>query len=263
MVSPGYSYSKAPDQEHFLRRQRTHELFRGCSSSPKRRWRFNQSPLFLQFLMGKQDFECTPWGNPTYNIFGWQRPCYLLQGATRATFEELIGDHRWENYGQEERQREVPRLHGALRVRGDGRQDHTSQLGAGLPGHGGGHRDRTSCDGGRRRPSRAGRPSSDAEMPLAAEVVELAFDYRGNTTVVRSGTAPRSTATSSTATRTRPCRSSRCSMPSGGGPYRVPYAEVRTIQFTGKDTAAGKSYAAWLARKQAEKAGRAAGPPPP
>src|SRR5882672_9385345 len=78
MISPGYSYEKAPDQDHFLRRERAHRLFSRMLESPKRSWRFNQSPLFLQFLMGKRDFECTPWGNPTYNLFGWQRPCYLL-----------------------------------------------------------------------------------------------------------------------------------------------------------------------------------------
>jgi hopanoid biosynthesis associated radical SAM protein HpnH len=100
MLSPGYSYAKAPDQEHFLRRQKTHELFRKMLENPKRRWKFNQSPLFLQFLMGKQDYECTPWGNPTYNVFGWQRPCYLLQEGYAETFEELIATTRWERYGR-------------------------------------------------------------------------------------------------------------------------------------------------------------------
>jgi hopanoid biosynthesis associated radical SAM protein HpnH len=99
MVSPGYSYSKAPDQEHFLRRQRTRELFSQALSNKKRRWSFNQSPLFLQFLMGKQDFDCTPWGNPLYNLFGWQRPCYLLQEGYAATFKELLETTKWENYG--------------------------------------------------------------------------------------------------------------------------------------------------------------------
>jgi hopanoid biosynthesis associated radical SAM protein HpnH len=100
MVSPGYSYSKAPDQEHFLRRQKTHELFRKMLENPKRRWKFNQSPLFLRFLMGKEDFECTPWGNPTYNVFGWQRPCYLMQEGYAATFDELMATTRWERYGR-------------------------------------------------------------------------------------------------------------------------------------------------------------------
>src|SRR5262245_2863578 len=100
MVSPGYSYSKAPDQEHFLRRRRSHELFRTMLEHPKRRWKFNQSPLFLQFLMGRRDFECTPWGNPTFNLFGWQRPCYLLQEGYAASFKELMETTPWEQYGR-------------------------------------------------------------------------------------------------------------------------------------------------------------------
>jgi len=100
MISPGYSYSKAPDQEHFLRRAKTAQLFRDMLSEPKRAWRFNQSPLFLRFLMGKHDFECTPWGNPTFNIFGWQRPCYLLQDGYAETFKELMETTPWEQYGR-------------------------------------------------------------------------------------------------------------------------------------------------------------------
>jgi hopanoid biosynthesis associated radical SAM protein HpnH len=100
MLSPGYSYSKAPDQEHFLRRAKTNQLFSDMLSNAKRRWRFNQSPLFLRFLMGKKEYECTPWGNPTYNMFGWQRPCYLLQEGYAETFEELMETTPWEQYGR-------------------------------------------------------------------------------------------------------------------------------------------------------------------
>jgi hopanoid biosynthesis associated radical SAM protein HpnH len=100
MISPGYSYAKAPDQEHFLRQQRAHELFRRILERPKRGWRFNQSPLFLQFLMGKRQYDCTPWGNPTYNIFGWQRPCYLLQEGYAESFQDLLETTRWERYGK-------------------------------------------------------------------------------------------------------------------------------------------------------------------
>ena len=100
MLSPGYSYSKAPDQEHFLHQTRTNQLFSEMLSKPKRRWKFNQSPLFLRFLMGKKDFECTPWGNPTFNMFGWQRPCYLLQEGYAASFQELMDGTKWENYGK-------------------------------------------------------------------------------------------------------------------------------------------------------------------
>lgn len=99
MVSPGYSYDKAPDQEHFLKRHRTRELFSRILSNRKRGWRLNQSPLFLEFLMGKVDYQCTPWGNPTYNIFGWQKPCYLLQEGYVSTFHELMRDTEWHEYG--------------------------------------------------------------------------------------------------------------------------------------------------------------------
>jgi len=101
MISPGYSYSKAPDQHNFLKRQRTHEVFSRILGARKRSWRFNQSPLFLEFLMGKRDYRCTPWGNPTYNIFGWQRPCYLLQDGYTRTFSELMETTNWDHYGTE------------------------------------------------------------------------------------------------------------------------------------------------------------------
>jgi hopanoid biosynthesis associated radical SAM protein HpnH len=99
MVSPGYSYSKAPDQEHFLRRSRTRELFAGILARPGKGWRFNQSPLFLEFLMGTREYECTPWGMPTYNVFGWQKPCYLLQDGYAETFRELMEETGWSRYG--------------------------------------------------------------------------------------------------------------------------------------------------------------------
>lgn len=100
MVSPGYSYQKAPDQEHFLKRQKSNEMFRGMFENRKKGWQFNQSPLFLDFLMGYIDFECTPWGNPTYNLFGWQRPCYLLQEGYVKTFKELMEETDWDRYGR-------------------------------------------------------------------------------------------------------------------------------------------------------------------
>jgi len=99
MISPGYSYEKAPDQNSFLKRHRTRELFARLLENRKRSWQFNQSPLFLEFLMGKRDYECTPWGNPTYNIFGWQKPCYLMQDGYVSTFQELLNDTAWEKYG--------------------------------------------------------------------------------------------------------------------------------------------------------------------
>jgi len=101
MLSPGYSYDKAPDQKHFLGRARTRRLFRAILSNRKPTWRFNQSMLFLEFLMGKRDFRCTPWGMPTYSIFGWQKPCYLLQDGYAETFDELMTTTDWANFGTE------------------------------------------------------------------------------------------------------------------------------------------------------------------
>jgi hopanoid biosynthesis associated radical SAM protein HpnH len=99
MLSPGYPYEKAPDQEHFLHRNETMSLFRRILAQPKRRWVFNQSPLFLEFLKGDFDLECTPWGNPTYNVFGWQKPCYLLQEGYCETYQELLDATDWDRYG--------------------------------------------------------------------------------------------------------------------------------------------------------------------
>ncbi|QDU73941.1 Cyclic pyranopterin monophosphate synthase [Bremerella volcania] len=99
MLSPGYSYEKAPDQDHFLKRNQTYRLFREILSAPKKAWQFNQSPLFVEFLKGNYDLECTPWGNPTYNIFGWQKPCYLVDEGHTQTFAELLEEVEWDNYG--------------------------------------------------------------------------------------------------------------------------------------------------------------------
>ena len=99
MLSPGYAYDKAPDQQHFLGKERTRRLFRSILSNRRTEWKFNMSPLFLEYLMGKRDYNCTPWGMPTYSLFGWQRPCYLLQDGYADTFKELMESTGWDNYG--------------------------------------------------------------------------------------------------------------------------------------------------------------------
>jgi hopanoid biosynthesis associated radical SAM protein HpnH len=110
MVSPGYSYHHAPRQDVFLGRSASKRLFReifkrGRSESSgkgrsRTRWSFNHSALFLDFLAGNQDYQCTPWSTPTYNLFGWQRPCYLLTDEGYApTFKSLMEDTQWEKYG--------------------------------------------------------------------------------------------------------------------------------------------------------------------
>jgi hopanoid biosynthesis associated radical SAM protein HpnH len=101
MLSPAYAYEKAPDQEHFLGVTETRELFRKAfADGRRRRWRLNHSPLFLDFLEGKRDFSCTAWGIPSYSLFGWQRPCYLMADGYAATYRELIETTDWDAYGR-------------------------------------------------------------------------------------------------------------------------------------------------------------------
>ena len=100
-VSPGYAYERAPDQAHFLRRKDTKELFRAIFRRGRgaRAWSFSQSALFLDFLAGNQEYRCTPWGNPTRTVFGWQRPCYLLGEGYARSFRELMDETDWDAYG--------------------------------------------------------------------------------------------------------------------------------------------------------------------
>jgi hopanoid biosynthesis associated radical SAM protein HpnH len=99
-VSPGYAYERAPDQAHFLNRRKTKQLFRDTFRLGRgHKWSFNQSSLFLDFLAGNQNYHCTPWGNPTRNYFGWQRPCYLLGEGYAKTFKELMEETDWDAYG--------------------------------------------------------------------------------------------------------------------------------------------------------------------
>jgi hopanoid biosynthesis associated radical SAM protein HpnH len=100
-ISPGYAYEKAPDQEHWLAVEETRELFRKAFGEGRRKkWRLNHSPLFLDFLEGKRDFECTPWGIPSYSLLGWQRPCYLLADGYAKTYRELIETTEWDRFGR-------------------------------------------------------------------------------------------------------------------------------------------------------------------
>lgn len=103
MISPGYSYDWAPDQEHFLKREQTKALFREILApfkAGKKRWNFNHNPLFLDFLIGEKDYDCTPWGSPSYSVLGWQKPCYLLNEGHYQSFQELLDNTDWSKYGQ-------------------------------------------------------------------------------------------------------------------------------------------------------------------
>jgi hopanoid biosynthesis associated radical SAM protein HpnH len=101
-ISPGYSYDWAPDQEHFLKREQTRALFTEILTpykTGKKNWNFNHNPLFLDFLTGEKDYDCTPWGSPSYSVLGWQKPCYLLNEGYYKSFQELVEDTDWSKYG--------------------------------------------------------------------------------------------------------------------------------------------------------------------
>jgi hopanoid biosynthesis associated radical SAM protein HpnH len=101
MISPAYAYEKAPDQDHFLGVEQTRKLFREAfADGRRRRWRLNHSPLFLDFLEGKADFDCTAWAIPSYSLLGWQRPCYLMNDGYVKTYRELVEETNWELYGR-------------------------------------------------------------------------------------------------------------------------------------------------------------------
>src|SRR5579875_557682 len=101
MISPGYAYEKAPDQVSFLSTRSSTQLFKEAFADGRRKkWRLNHSPLFLDFLEGKVDFQCTPWGIPSYSVFGWQRPCYLMADGYCETYAELIETTDWDKYGR-------------------------------------------------------------------------------------------------------------------------------------------------------------------
>jgi hopanoid biosynthesis associated radical SAM protein HpnH len=101
MISPAYAYEKAPDQEHFLGVEQTQKLFADAfGQKHRKKWRLNHSPLFLDFLEGKSDFQCTAWGVPSYSVLGWQRPCYLMADGYAKSYKELIETTDWDAYGR-------------------------------------------------------------------------------------------------------------------------------------------------------------------
>jgi hopanoid biosynthesis associated radical SAM protein HpnH len=100
-ISPAYAYEKAPDQEHFPGVAQARKLFsEAFANGGRKKWRLNHTPLFLDFLEGKIDFQCAPWGIPSYGVFGWQRPCYLMADGHVETYKELLETTDWSKYGR-------------------------------------------------------------------------------------------------------------------------------------------------------------------
>jgi hopanoid biosynthesis associated radical SAM protein HpnH len=253
MVSPGYSYDKAPDQDHFLERERTHELFRQLFRGRPRSWRFNQSPLFLEFLAGTRDYDCTPWGNPTYSVFGWSRPCYLMQDGYARSFTELIEETSWQDYGPKSGNPKCRNCmvhsgfeasavdHAFSSPRGMLAMLRATLFGPRVPEPGGialAVAERSSAEGD------AG-PAQGAARDATPEVLHQAFEYRGHVTLELAGGG-------SAEGYVANLRDADLDLwaKADGGVRSVPRKDVRRVIFSGRDTAAGGSYEAWL-RKQA------------
>jgi hopanoid biosynthesis associated radical SAM protein HpnH len=193
MVSPGYAYAAAPDQEHFLAREATRELFRRLFRLGRQRragWRFNQSPLFAEFLTGARDYPCTPWGMPSYGVFGWQKPCYLLQEGYAQSFAELVADTDWDRYGPASGHPACRNcmVHSGFEAsavddgfsswRGFAAMARAALLGPRVPAPTG------RALGTAPPPEEPAGPAPGAELDATPESLRVAFGYRGDVTLV-------------------------------------------------------------------------------
>jgi hopanoid biosynthesis associated radical SAM protein HpnH len=263
MLSPGYSYDKAPDQQHFAGRERNISMFRKILSNRDRKWQFNMSPLFLEFLMGKRNFECTPWGMPAYSIFGWQKPCYLQQDGYAETFSELVGTTDWSKYGFESGNPKCANcmLHSGYEASA---VDYTfslrgvfatvramlssryrdaealRQVEAEKP-----HKTLVQISAAVAKPTLQGTEIAAKEK--LADGVEQAFDYRGDVTVqLKSGDKLEGYIFDRGSSRIR------ILLKSASKKVTVPVNDIEQLSFTGRDMADGRSWEAWV-KKYAER----------
>lgn len=266
MVSPGYSYDKAPDQNNFLKREKTHNLFQRILGKAKKSWQFNQSPLFLEFLSGKWDFECTPWGNPTYNVFGWQKPCYLLQEGYADSFKELMETTKWDAYGHKSGNSKcrdcmvhcgyeataVDHTFGSLK--GFLATVRATFLGASIPNATEPAADLavTSAANSEEEDSSYNQgytfevtDSSNGDLTRA---LDAAFNYRGNITVTSKDGSKSEGYLSHIDAESIEVWASDDSRKT------LPIASIKQLVFSGRDPAEGKSWEAWVKKQEAKKA---------
>jgi hopanoid biosynthesis associated radical SAM protein HpnH len=256
MVSPGYQYEKAPDQEHFLGRERTVQLFRrifAAGGARAKQWRFNQSPLFLEFLLGERDYECTPWAMPSYGVFGWQKPCYLLQDGYAQSYRELLDTTAWSRFG---RASGNPKCRDCMVHSGfeASAVDDAFSSWRGLAAMA-----RATLFGPRKRSAQRaeGERSSSGSPPLtagnapsrgwsadtSADALRTAFEYRGDVTLtLADGSAVEGYVANVGADSLRLWSKGSTAL------RDVPIAAVQRVALTGRDPAAGQSFASWQRR---------------
>jgi hypothetical protein len=268
MISPGYSYDKAPDQQHFSNRESNQSMFRRILSNRDPRWRFNMSPLFLEFLMGKRNLHCTPWGMPAYGIFGWQKPCYLLQDGYADTFQDLIDSTEWSHYGYESGNPKCANcmLHSgyeasavdytfsfrgvfatvrAMLLSRYGDAEAARQVAAEKPAP-------ALVQIAEIAPRATIKGREVAAPGQLAGGIEQAFDYRGDVTLTL-GTGERIEGyVFDRERKPDPAASTLRIMTKPGQTIAVRFADVAQLSFTGRDMADGRSWDAW-ARKYAER----------
>ena len=263
MISPGYSYEKAPDQAHFLARERTRNLFRRLFEGGTRRWRFNQSPLFLEFLAGGREYDCSPWGNPTYSVFGWQKPCYLLQDGYEPSFRDLMERTRWEDYGHASGNPHCRdcMVHSGFEAsaveeafsspRGMWAMLRASLFGPRIPA--------PSAEATSVAPAAVSQTPKARHSESAAaspESLRAAFEYRGDVTLtLDDGSEQVGYVANLREGEVQLWRRGHTATES------IPSHRVRRIAFTGRDTASGRSYETWLRRHQEKSPAAAAAAP--
>ncbi|HYD46846.1 MAG TPA: adenosyl-hopene transferase HpnH [Terriglobales bacterium] len=244
MISPGYSYDKAPDREHFLRREGTRALFRRILAGGIGGWRFNQSPLFLEFLGGARDYDCTPWGNPTYSVFGWQKPCYLLQEGYEPTFAGLMERTDWSRYGHRSGNPkcrdcmvhcgfEASAVEEAFSSwRGLAAMARATLAGPRIPVVEAAA-DQVRSESARYSDSAQPTPLAGRILAATPAALRAAFDYRGDVTVeLADGTAAEGFVSNLDEETLHLWRDG------ARAPQPIPAASIRSLRFTGRDMAA-------------------------
>jgi hopanoid biosynthesis associated radical SAM protein HpnH len=256
-ISPGYSYEKAPDQQRFLARERTQNLFRKLFQNGTKRWRFNQSPLFLEFLTGARDYDCTPWGNPTFSVFGWQRPCYLLQDGYEASFLDLIDNTSWDDYGHASGNPkcrdcmvhsgfEASAVEDAFSsLRGMLAMIRASIFGPRVAAP------RTSAQPALSVPATAEEeptPARGFEAQATPESLRAAFVYRGDVTLTLDDGSQKTGYVSNLTTERLELWCKGAALPE-----RVALESIRHVALTGRDTASGRSWETWVRKREKRK----------
>lgn len=256
-ISPGYSYDKAAHQDGFLERKRTENLFRQLFHQANKGWRFNQSPLFLEFLTGARSYDCTPWGNPTYSVFGWQKPCYLLQDGYEDSFEELMQNTEWSSYGPQSSNPACQNCmvhcgfeatavnEGFSSIRGFLEIARAALFGPRIPAP----EDEWTPLNISESATRVETPTQGWSSDSSPDALREAFAYRGNVTLyLDDGSKTKGFVA---ALRDKELVFWRVDQTA---PQNIALQRITRIAFTGRDTAAGKSWETWLrkSREQSE-----------